>query len=147
VIDESSVRAWVDGYEQAWRTAGTDQIDVLFTTDATYQMAPFHEPHRGLDAIRVLWDAERSGPSEEFEMDFDVVAVDHPHAVVRVEVRYGQPHPQRFRDLWVLEFDETGRCRAFEEWPFTPGHPVAHHEPSTTRPASQSSPPSPGSPQ
>jgi hypothetical protein len=86
VIDGSSVRAWVAGYERAWRTAGTDQIGELFTTGATYQMAPFQEPNRGLDALRALWDTERAGPNEEFEMDFDVVAVDHPRAVVRVEV-------------------------------------------------------------
>jgi len=129
VIDESSMRAWVEAYERAWRTAGTDHLSELFTTDATYQMAPFQEPHRGLDAIRVLWSAERAGPDEEFEMDFDIVAVDDPRAVVRVEVRYGRPHPQRFRDLWVLEFAPDGRCRAFEEWPFTPERPAPHHVP------------------
>jgi hypothetical protein len=129
VIDESTVRAWVAAYEGAWRTAGTEQLDGLFTTDATYRMAPFQEPHRGLDAIRVLWDAERAGPDEEFEMDLDIVAVDDPRAVVRVEVRYGPPRPQRFRDLWILEFAPDGRCRAFEEWPFTPERPAPHHVP------------------
>jgi hypothetical protein len=127
MIDESGVRAWVRLYERAWRTAGTDQLDGLFTSDATYQMAPFEEPHRGLDAIRALWDAERAGPDEEFEMDFDIVAVDDPRAVVRLEVRYGLPHPQQFRDLWVLEFAPDGRCQAFEEWAFSPERPAPHH--------------------
>ena len=129
MIDESTVRAWIAAYGGAWRTAGTEQLDGLFTTDATYRMAPFQEPHRGLDAIRVLWDAERAGPDEEFEMDFDIVAVDDPRAVVRVEVRYGPPRPQHFRDLWVLEFAQDGRCRAFEEWPFTSERPAPHHVP------------------
>jgi hypothetical protein len=121
MIDESIVRAWVEAYEEAWRTPGTDQLGELFTADATYQMAPFEEPHRGLDAIRVLWDAERAGPDEAFEMDAAIVAVDDPHAVIRVEVRYGRPHRALFRDLWVIEFDPMGRCRSFEEWPFAPG--------------------------
>jgi hypothetical protein len=120
VIDEASVRSWVESYERAWRTAGTGPVDELFAPDATYQMAPFQEPHRGLPAIRVLWEAERVGPDEEFEMDFEVVAVDEPRAVVRLEVRYGRPHHPVFRDLWVLEFAGDGRCRAFEEWPFSP---------------------------
>jgi hypothetical protein len=129
MIDESTVRAWVADYERAWRTAGTDRLDRLFTTDATYQMSPFQEPHRHLDAIRALWDIERSGPDEEFEMDFEIVAVDDPRAVVRLDVGYGPPHHERFKDLWVLEFAPDGRCRAFEEWPFSPEKPAPHHVP------------------
>ncbi|GAA4564530.1 hypothetical protein GCM10023176_10660 [Micromonospora coerulea] len=124
MIEESGVRAWVRRYERAWRTAGTDQLDELFTGDVTYQMAPFQDPHRGLEALRVLWDAERAGPDEEFELWFEVVAVDDPRAVVRLEVRYGHPDPQQFRDLWILEFAVDGRCRAFEEWAFSPKGPV-----------------------
>jgi len=129
IIDESSVRAWVKAYERAWRTAGTSPLDELFTTDATYRMFPFQEPYSGLAAIRRLWDTERAGPDEEFEMEFELVAVDTPRAVVRLEVRYGAPHPQHFRDLWVLEFASDGRCRIFEEWPFSSDRPVAHHAP------------------
>lgn len=127
--DKSTVDAWIRAYERAWRTAGTDQLDQLFTTDATYQQSPFQEPHRGLDAIRVMWDAERSGPDEAFEMDFDIVAVEDPRAVVRLEVRYGGPRPQRFRDLWIVEFAPDGRCRAFEEWPFSPKRSASQQTP------------------
>jgi hypothetical protein len=133
MIDRSSVREWVQVYERAWRTTGTDQLDRLFTVDATYRMGPFQEPHRGLDAIRVLWDAERAGPDEEFEMDFDIVAVDDPRAVLRLEVRYGQPNPQAFRDIWILEFAPDGRCAAFEEWPFTADRSAPHHDPHASR--------------
>jgi hypothetical protein len=129
VIDQPAVRAWVAAYERAWRTAGTDDLDDLFTPDATYRLAPFQEPHRGLEPLRALWEADRAGPDEQFDLDFEIVAVDHPRAVVRVDVRYGPPHPEHFRDLWVLEFAADGRCRAFEEWPFTPDHPVPHHQP------------------
>jgi ketosteroid isomerase-like protein len=129
MIDQSNVLAWMRDYEQAWRAAGVDRLDALFTGDATYQMSPFQEPHRGLEAIRALWNAERAGPDEEFEMDFEIVAVDDPRAVVRLEVRYGRPHPEHFRDLWVLEFAADGRCRAYEEWPFSADHPAAHHIP------------------
>jgi ketosteroid isomerase-like protein len=128
-MDESGVRAWIAGYERAWRTAGTRRLDALFTPDATYQMAPFQEPHCGIDAIRVLWDAERAGPDEKFEMDYELIAVDDPRAVVRLDVRYGPPNRAHYRDLWVLEFAPDGRCRVFEEWPFSDGHPVPHHEP------------------
>jgi hypothetical protein len=33
-----------------------------------------------------------------------------------VEVTYGDPVEEEFRDLWIMRFDEDGRCRSFEEW-------------------------------
>jgi SnoaL-like domain len=119
-VDRADLERWVSLYERAWRTEGTDLLADLFAKDATYLMAPFEEPHRGLDAIRTLWDAERQGPDEEFEMDSEIVAVDGDVGVLRVEVRYGRPQRDHFRDLWIVRFDDAGRCVEFEEWPFAP---------------------------
>jgi hypothetical protein len=129
VIDASQAQAWVEAYERAWRTPGTDGLDALFTVDATYRLSPFDEPTRGLDAISAQWEADRDGPDEEFTMDHEIVAVDDPRAVVRLEVRYRRGRPRRFRDLWILELAADGRCRAFEEWPFTAEQPAPHHVP------------------
>ncbi len=123
MIDRTGVERWVDGYERAWRTAGTDALAVLFTDDASYRMAPFEEPHRGSADLAALWERERTGPDEPFTIDHEVVAVDGARAVVRLEVRYGAPSHAWYRDLWILEFADDGRVRAFEEWPFTPGQP------------------------
>jgi hypothetical protein len=51
------------------------------------------------------------------------VAVEGRHAVVRLEVRYGDPAPQEYRDLWVLRFAPDGRVEEFEEWAYWPGKP------------------------
>jgi hypothetical protein len=67
-----------------------------------------------------MWEAERTGPDEAFELTSAVVAVDGDTAVVRVEVQYRNPTHQKYRDLWILQFAPDGRCRAFEEWPFWP---------------------------
>jgi hypothetical protein len=40
--------------------------------------------------------------------------------VVRVEVEYGDPLTNEYRDLWVMRYAGDGRCRSFEEWPFAP---------------------------
>jgi hypothetical protein len=114
------VETWVAEYERLWRTAGTDGLADLFTADATYQQHPFRELVTGLPAIREMWEAERAGPGEAFEMSSDVVAVDGDTAVVRVHVRYGPPANQEWLDMWVIRFAEDGRCRAFEEWPIAP---------------------------
>ena len=120
VIDERSVAAWLQGYERAWRHPGTDQLDKLFTASATYRGSPFGETHRGLDEIAELWETERQGPDERFTMTYEVIAVSHPQAVARLEVRYDPPNGQLYRDVWIMEFAGDGRCQSFEEWPFWP---------------------------
>lgn len=119
-MNREGVAAWVAGYEQVWRTAGTDGLRRLFAEDASYRMHPAAEPVVGLDAIAQLWDEEREGPDETFDLTSEVVAVDGDTAVVRVSVRYALPR-EAFLDLWILRFDPLGRCTAFEEWAMTAG--------------------------
>src|SRR6266542_3118451 len=110
-MDRAGVQAWVALYERAWRTPGTEVLAELFAPEATYQTAPFEEPFQGLPAIAAMWEAEREGPEEVFAMDSEVVAVEGDTGVARLEVRYGDPVRQTYRDLWVVRFDAQGRCR------------------------------------
>ncbi len=116
--------AWVAAYELAWRTAGTESLRELFGEDAVYRMSPFEPPATGIASIAELWERERQGPDEEFEMSHEIVAVDGDTAVVKVEVRYGPPDCLHYRDLWIVRFAGDGRCREFEEWPFWPGQQI-----------------------
>jgi ketosteroid isomerase-like protein len=119
MTDRVRVSGWVDRYERAWRAPGTAALRELFTDDATYQLAPYDAPIRGIDEIARMWEREREGPDEAFTMRSEIVAVEDDVAVVRVEVRYGPPE-REYRDLWVLRLSDDGRCSAFEEWPFWP---------------------------
>jgi ketosteroid isomerase-like protein len=124
-MGREQVTGWVARYEQAWRAAGTEALAGLFTADATYRQAPYQAPVTGLPAIARMWEAERDGPAEAFRMTSDIVALDGDMAVIRVEVWYGDPVAQEYRDLWLVRFAADGRCAAFEEWPFWPQQPYA----------------------
>jgi hypothetical protein len=119
-VDRASFANWIKGYEAAWRTPGTQALRGLFSDDATYRTAPFEPPFQGLAAIEEMWESERDGPDEAFEMDFELVAVEGEVAVARVDVRYGDPATLRYLDLWVIRLGPDGHCREFEEWPFWP---------------------------
>jgi hypothetical protein len=119
-VTRDELSRWVDAYETAWRTAGTDGLAELFAAGATYMTAPFERPHTGLDAIRLFWEAEREGPDEVFTMDYEIVAVEGDTGVVSLDVTYGEPARTVYKDLWIVRFDGDGRCVAFEEWPFWP---------------------------
>src|SRR5436190_9532241 len=73
-VSAEQLLEWVDGYQRAWRTAGTDGLRDLFTDDAEYLASPYDTPLVGLVAIREMWDEDRNGPDEVFTMTADVVA-------------------------------------------------------------------------
>jgi ketosteroid isomerase-like protein len=129
-VTAEQVLGWVDAYEQAWRAPGTVALAGLFTEGAAYRQAPYEEPVTGLAAIGRMWESERDGPDEMFRMQREVVAVDGDVAVVRVEVRYGEPVHQEYRDLWIIRFAPDGRCSSFEEWPFWPDQPLSADDPA-----------------
>lgn len=119
----AGVEAWIAAYERAWRTAGTGALAELFTEEASYRMSPYEDAVFGLVAIGELWERERVGPDEEFEMSHEVVAVEGHTAVVRIEVKYATG--AEYRDLWLIRFAADGRCLEFEEWPYWPGQPLS----------------------
>ena len=123
-MDRSDVERWIEAYERAWRTPGTEALLELFSPAATYSPSPWARAVEGLADIGRFWEDERTGPDEQFAMTHEVVAVDGSTAVVRVSVDYATD--SRWRDLWVIRFDADGRCSAFEEWPFAPGQPDGH---------------------
>jgi len=119
VPSRAEFERWIDAYERAWRTAGTEGLAGLFTEGATYRMSPYEDAARGLEAIGELWERERAGPDEGFEMSREIVAVDGDTAVARIAVEYANGN--RYRDLWIARFAPDGRCREFEEWAYWPG--------------------------
>ncbi|MEU6019929.1 YybH family protein [Micromonospora sp. NPDC048871] len=124
-MDREQVTGWIAAYERAWRTPGTEALATIFTEQASYRQGPYRKPVVGLPAIARMWEAERDGPDEVFQMTSEVVAVEGDTAVARLEVRYGDPVDQEYRDLWIMRFAEDGRCASFEEWPFWPPKPTA----------------------
>ena len=58
-----------------------------------------------------------------FTAEPELVAVDGQRAVVFVEVAYGDPVEQEYRDLWLFRFADDGRVDDFEEWAYWPDKP------------------------
>ena len=119
-MERAGLTKWLEAYERAWRTPGTDVLAQLFAEDATYSTAPYEKPHRGLAAIGEIWEAERLGADEQFEMTSEILAVEGDTGVARIEVRYHAPKNKEYRDLWIVRLNDGGLCFDFEEWPFWP---------------------------
>jgi ketosteroid isomerase-like protein len=122
VVDRGEVMQWVAGYERAWRDGDVDAVTGLFTEDARYRPSPYDEAEVGHAAIQAFW---RDDEGQTFTVRAQPVAVEGRDAVVRLEVRYGDPVRQEYRDLWVLRFAADGRVEDFEEWAYWPGKPYS----------------------
>jgi hypothetical protein len=119
-VTRKQIADWLDAYEHAWRSEGTDALDGLFSSEASYSTAPYEKSHVGLSAIKEMWEAERSSHEEIFTMHTEIVAVEADTAVVRVATHYEDPHQQEYRDIWIVRLNEASRCVHFEEWPYWP---------------------------
>ncbi len=111
---------WVAEYEHAWRLGDVSGIPRLFTEDARYRVSPYAESKIGHAAIQAFWLDDEGAT---FTVTAEPVAVEGRDAVVRLDVRYGRPEVQEYRDLWVLRFAVDGRVEDFEEWAYWPDKP------------------------
>lgn len=127
-MDRDNVMRWVAGYERAWRHGDLDAVAELFTEDARYRPSPYEAAEVGHAAIRAFWLDDEG---ETFTVRAEPIAVEGREAVVRLEVRYGDPPRQEYRDLWVLRFAADGRVEDFEEWAYWPGKPYSAGADST----------------
>lgn len=113
-MDESVVKNWVDSYIQAWNSNDPAEIGGLFSEDARYFTGPFDEPWKGRQVIVDKWLARKDEPGTT-SFRYEVLAVQDNLGVVRGWTEYFQP-PAQYSTLWVIRFDEAGRCTEFTEW-------------------------------
>ena len=119
-MNQESLQTWLDNYVEAWRTYEPAQIGNLFSEDAVYLYSPFDEqsPVRGRDAIVSAW-LEQPDPAGSWEARYAPVAVEGNVGVAHGRTRYRKADgtvEREFDNIFVLHFDEAGRCTSFTEW-------------------------------
>ncbi len=108
-----AVQSWIDAYIDAWRRNDPARIGALFAEDATYAYNPWDEPLRGKQAIVEWWMEEPDEP-EAWEAEYRPMLVDGRRAIVTGVTRYADG--KTYSNLFLIDFDDRGLCRAFTEW-------------------------------
>jgi ketosteroid isomerase-like protein len=119
-LTREDVQSWLDAYVEAWRTYDPASIAALFTEDATYAYHPWDEGEevvRGRDAIVENWFEEQDQPGS-WEAQYRPLLVEGERAVATGTTSYASG--ESYWNLWVLRFDEEGRCAEFVEWYMVP---------------------------
>jgi uncharacterized protein (TIGR02246 family) len=110
------VEQWAERYAQAWEDADAEAAAALFTDDATYRSDPFHEPHRGRDAIRRYW-REVTATQWNVEVVIGRTIVAGNRAVVEWWTQMDNDGtPATLPGALLLDFAENGLCEALREY-------------------------------
>ena len=123
-LTKEAAAVWLRAYVRAWETYDPDAVAALFSEDATYSYYPFDEPVRGRLAIIASW-LDHKDPAGTYEANYKPVAVDGSLAVAHGRSRYFKDASKaelvrQYDNIFLIEFDDDGRCRSFREWYMRP---------------------------
>ncbi len=105
---------WMDGYVLAWSSNDRTHIEALFTPDAVYDPQTADGEWDGIDEIVAQW--QEIGDSEDnWDFEWMPLVETDDLAVITGRTNYFEP-PASYRNLFVIRFDDSGRCRDFTEW-------------------------------
>jgi hypothetical protein len=119
MLERATVAAWLDAYVQAWKTYDPAAIGNLFSEDASYAYDPFSEPVRGRAAIVASWLEHQDTPGT-YDGQYEPLLLASNQVVANGRSRYFEPDGSTLRAEWdnlfVLRFDDRGRCSDYREW-------------------------------
>ena len=119
MIDKTSVTTWLQAYVQAWKSYDEKAIGELFSEDAIYSYHPYHKPIRGREAIVEFW-IENRDPQGTYDAHYELIVMERDRAVTHGKSFYyeadGKTPKTEFDNIFVLRFDEQGRCAEYSEW-------------------------------
>ena len=123
-MNREFLQQWLEEYVEAWRTYVPEKIENLFSENALYFYSPFDEqnPLRGREAIVADWLKEPD-PVGSWEARYVPVAVEGNVGVAQGRTRYfgsDRSIEREFDNIFVLHFDDAGRCARFTEWYMKP---------------------------
>lgn len=120
MLDKATVTAWLEDYVQAWKSYDPEDIGNLFSEDATCAYEPFSEPLHRRSAIVASWFGDRQDAPGTYDGHYEPLAIEGNRAVTQGRSQYfesdGTTLKTEYDNIFVLDFDDEGRCTAFREW-------------------------------
>ena len=119
-MNRDFLQEWLEKYVEAWRTYEPEKIRNLFSENALYFYSPFDEQDhlRGREAIVADW-LRHPDAVDSWKAHYVPVAVEGNTAVAQGRTQYfGRDGSieREFDNIFVMHFDDAGRCERFTEW-------------------------------
>jgi nuclear transport factor 2 (NTF2) superfamily protein len=119
MINSDAVNIWLSNYVAAWKSYDPEAIGALFSEDARYYFSPYSEPLEGREAIVADWlkNPDKAGT---YTAEYKLIATNGNLVVTNGRSTYfeddGKTVRREYDNIFVIEFDEMGRCNFFKEW-------------------------------
>ena len=118
ILTADHFQEWLEAYGRASRDNDPAASADLFTQDAEYYETPFDKPMIGRQAIYEYWERGAQRLKDK-ESAYQVLAVSDNLGIARWQARFTVIETGKRLALdciFLVEFDEGGRCRRFREW-------------------------------
>lgn len=109
---------WLDAYGWASKENDARASAGLFAQDARYYETPFADPIVGRDAIYQYWD-KGARTLKDKESTYEIFSVKGNLGIARWQSTFTLIESGRrvaLDCLFLVEFDEDGKCSLFREW-------------------------------
>jgi ketosteroid isomerase-like protein len=119
MINSDAVNVWLSNYVEAWKSYDPEAIRALFSEDAHYYFSAYSDPIDGREAIVADW-LKSKDKAGTYTADYKVIATNGNLAVTNGRTTYyeddGKTFQREYDNIFVLEFDDVGRCKLYKEW-------------------------------
>jgi SnoaL-like domain len=117
-MERSEAQRWLERYVEAWRSNDATIIEGLFSKDVSYRYHAYDEPIVGRDELVRSWLESPDDP-DSWEASYTPFVVEGDRMVATGTSRYfpvGEFPERLFYNVFLIEFDDEGRCREFLEY-------------------------------
>lgn len=110
--------SWLDAYGEAWESRDANSAAAIFSEDSSYRVTPYEEPHVGPEGVRQYW-AGVTENQRNVQFEHQPLSINGntgiAHWSANFDVEPGGTHIE-LDGIFVLDFDENGKCRRLREW-------------------------------
>jgi hypothetical protein len=117
-VSPEAIDSWLLSYGRAWQARDANAFSELFSPDAIYHWTPFREPQLGRQAIASAVSTAFSG-QRDIQFESRLLAGSSDLYVAhwsREFTRIASARRVTVDGIFVLRFDDRGRCQEFREW-------------------------------
>jgi ketosteroid isomerase-like protein len=117
-VELADLDGWLHAYGRAWEQGDAERAANLYAQDVKYYETPFSEPAIGREAVRG-YCLEAAAAQRDVSFSHEVYVVDGDIGIARWHcsfIRVPTGAHVELDGVFVLTFDEEGKCRELHEW-------------------------------
>lgn len=109
---------WIQRYLKAWKSNKPEDVEALFTEEATYLTQAFREPWRGRENIVKEWIGRAdwaNEPKDQWTFEYHWLAIEGDTGVVDGLTTY-TGRGEVYKNIWTIRLNDDGCCKEFREY-------------------------------